>query len=73
VQACGKDSSQASRVLDGLLPTLESSILTTHRCKYVQFVLFYLAARDPTHVAPRLVRPRMDGPSWIAIAGGGAC
>jgi len=49
----------AAQLFEGLAPTLEGPILATHRCKYVQFVLFYLAARDPTRRVPSLLVDRL--------------
>lgn len=48
-QEGGLDSSSSPVVslLEALLPTLEGSILPTHRCKYVQFLLFYLTTLNP--------------------------
>ena len=51
----------AAQLFEGLAPTLEGPILATHRCKYVQFVLFYLAARDPTGRVPSLLVDRLMG------------
>jgi len=49
----------AAQLFEGLAPTLEGPILATHRCKYVQFVLFYLAARDPAGRVPSLLVDRL--------------
>jgi hypothetical protein len=40
--------SSGSSLLEGLLPVLECSILPTHRCKYVQFVLYFLCTHSTT-------------------------
>lgn len=56
--------SEAYRLFDMLLPIFESNILTTHRCKYVQFLLFYLCTKDtqrlPTRFIDRLTELALD-------------
>lgn len=51
----------ARQLFDGLAPTLEGPILATHHCKYVQFLLFFLAARDPGGQVPALLLERLVG------------
>ena len=45
----------ASQLFDSLLQIFEMNVLTTHRCKYVQFLLFYLCTKDPHHLPERFV------------------
>lgn len=54
------DVAQAPSLFEGLTPTLEGPILSTHRCKYVQFILFYLASRDPSGRVPSLFMKRLS-------------
>ena len=58
-QQISNDNGKASRLFEGLTSTLEGPILSTHRCKYVQFVLFYLASRDPSGHVPTLLMKRL--------------
>ncbi len=59
-QLLARNEKGGVRLFEGLVPTLEGPILATHRCKYVQFVLFYLAARDPTRRVPSLLIDRLQ-------------
>ncbi|EWM25090.1 rna polymerase i-specific transcription initiation factor rrn3 [Nannochloropsis gaditana] len=58
-KAISCDGQAASRLFEGLGPVLDGSILATHRCKYVQFAFFYLAARDLSGRVPVLLVDRL--------------